>query len=247
MRRICDRGRTKRSCRRFGCCCLCAENIGFACISFIWRRAQALDELRAARAEGLPVSVETCPHYLHFTAEDNRRWGDALQVRAADSKPRKPRKIVAGAARWSDRPCGDGSFSVPSVDEAAGNGKFQDCLGRYCESFRGAAGDVDRRQPQRFYACEISRDGWPKGPRELAGCGSRKGRIAAGYDADLVVFDAGGGIHGRRRNACITGTRFLPYMGEKLRGVVKATYLRGKQVFAEGAFPGEPIGREYRS
>jgi len=31
--------------------------------------AQALDDIRQARAEGLPITVETCPHYLHFAAE----------------------------------------------------------------------------------------------------------------------------------------------------------------------------------
>jgi allantoinase len=36
------------------------------------------------------------------------------------------------------------------------------------------------------------------------------------------------------------------YMGERLRGVVKATYLRGKPVYAAGTFPGEPPGRELR-
>jgi allantoinase len=36
-----------------------------------------------------------------------------------------------------------------------------------------------------------------------------------------------------------------PYLGETLRGVVQATYLRGNPVFAEGKFPGEPGGREY--
>jgi len=35
-----------------------------------------------------------------------------------------------------------------------------------------------------------------------------------------------------------------PYLGEKLRGVVKATYLRGKLVFSNGEFPGEAIGQE---
>ena len=37
-----------------------------------------------------------------------------------------------------------------------------------------------------------------------------------------------------------------PYVGEKLRGVVKATYLRGTPVFVEGKFPVELIGREFR-
>ena len=37
-----------------------------------------------------------------------------------------------------------------------------------------------------------------------------------------------------------------PYMGEKLRGVVLATYLRGKRIYSQGKFPGDPAGREYQ-
>ena len=47
----------------------------------------ALPELRAARSEGLAVSVETCPHYLHFAAEDISDRCDVVQVRAADPEP----------------------------------------------------------------------------------------------------------------------------------------------------------------
>jgi len=36
-----------------------------------------------------------------------------------------------------------------------------------------------------------------------------------------------------------------PYLGEKLRGVVKKTYLRGRPVFDEGRFPGDASGREF--
>jgi allantoinase len=80
-------------------------------------------------------------------------------------------------------------------------------------------------------------------PAELAGFGARKGRIAAGYDADMVVFDP-------EAEFVVTEERLYyrhavsPYLGEKLRGIVKATYLRGKAVFAEGKFLGEPVGRE---
>jgi allantoinase len=82
-----------------------------------------------------------------------------------------------------------------------------------------------------------------EGPAELAGFGSRKGRIAAGYDADFVVFDPGAEF-------VVTEDRLYyrhavsPYLGEKLRGIVKATYLRGKIVFEAGKFPGENLGRE---
>ena len=84
-----------------------------------------------------------------------------------------------------------------------------------------------------------------EGTARLAGCQSRKGRIAAGYDADLVVFDQDTIFQ-------VTPERLhyryplSPYLGETLRGVVKATYLRGRPVFAEGDFPGKPSGREWR-
>jgi len=82
-------------------------------------------------------------------------------------------------------------------------------------------------------------------PATLAGCHKRKGRLAAGYDADFVVFDP-------ESVFVVTEHRLhyrhpvSPYLGETLRGEVKATYLRGQQIFSEGQFPGDPIGKEHR-
>ena len=82
-------------------------------------------------------------------------------------------------------------------------------------------------------------------PARLSGCEKRKGRVAAGYDADFVVFDpeaefvvSENRLHYRHR--------ISPYLGERLRGEVKATYVRGELVFKDGEFPGEPKGREFR-
>jgi allantoinase len=81
-------------------------------------------------------------------------------------------------------------------------------------------------------------------PAKLAGCDSHKGRIAPGYDADLAIFE-------QDAEFVVVPERLYqrhpvsPYQGEKLLGIVKATYLRGKQVFHENTFPGPPIGREY--
>jgi allantoinase len=80
-------------------------------------------------------------------------------------------------------------------------------------------------------------------PARLAGCSARKGRIAEGFDADFVIFEP-------EAEFVVTKDRLLyrhpvsPYLGEKLRGVVKATYLRGQCVFTDGQFCGGPTGRE---
>src|SRR5260370_25811785 len=99
-------------------------------------------------------------------------------------------------------------------------------------------------QRRVFTLVDIAR--WmSEGPARLAGCSARKGRIAVGYDADLVVFDPDADF-------LVTKERLYyrhpvsPYLGQRLRGVVKAAYLRGELVFAQGSFPGEAAGREYR-
>jgi allantoinase len=84
-----------------------------------------------------------------------------------------------------------------------------------------------------------------EGPARLAGCQSRKGRLDKNFDADFVVFDpeaefiaSAEHLHYRHRVS--------PYLGEKLLGVVKATYLRGNCIFADGKFPRTPGGSEFR-
>jgi allantoinase len=84
-----------------------------------------------------------------------------------------------------------------------------------------------------------------EGPAKLAGVAGSKGRIAAGMDADFVVFDSENKFvlkeeHLRYRH------KVSPYLGKPLRGIVRETYLRGECVFAGGGFPGEPRGKEFQ-
>ena len=95
-----------------------------------------------------------------------------------------------------------------------------------------------------FTLADIAR--WmAEGPARLAGCESRKGRIAKGLDADFVVFDPEAEFIATEDRLPYRH-RVSPYLGERLRGVIKATYLRGDCVFADGEYPGEPGGRELR-
>jgi allantoinase len=72
-------------------------------------------------------------------------------------------------------------------------------------------------------------------PARLAGLHSRKGRIAAGYDADLVIFDADATFTVEAASLQHRH-KLTPYAGRTLHGVVRRTLVRGRAAFDAGAF-----------
>jgi len=203
----------------------------------------ALDELRTARSAGLPVTVETCPHYLHLDAETIPD-GATLAKCAPPIRSRDNRETLWQGLRDKtiDLVVTDHSPCPPPMKRLA-EGSFKTAWGGIASLSLALPLMWTEASRRGFTLQDIAR--WMAGqPAKLAGC-ARKGRIAAGYDADFVVLDTDeeftvteDRLHYRHR--------ISPYMGEKLRGVVKATYLRGAPVFVEGGFTGEPRGREWR-
>jgi allantoinase len=206
--------------------------------------SRALPELQAARSEGLAVSVETCPHYLHLAAETISN-GATLCKCAPPIRSRENREAlwqglkdgVIDLVATDHSPC-------PPVMKRVEEGNFKTAWGGISSLSVALPVMWTEAKARGFGLTDIVR--WmAEGPAQLAGCDARKGRIAAGYDADLVVFDPEAEfqvtpelLHFRHPQS--------PYLGETLRGVVKATYLRGRSVFLNGEFPGEPGGREWR-
>jgi len=119
----------------------------------------ALEELRAARSEGLSVSVETCPHYLHLAAETIANGATPSKCAPPIRSRENCEKIVAGTPRGDDRPCGDRPFTMSSRDEAAARRQFPNRVGWYCKLVSRAAADVDRSQQARISHCSISHAG----------------------------------------------------------------------------------------
>jgi allantoinase len=206
---------------------------------------QALDMLRAARAEGEAVTVETCPHYLHLDAE-------TIKDRATQCKCAPPIRGRANREQlWQglkegviDLVVTDHSPCPPAMKRLP-EGNFQSAWGGIASLSVALPVMWTEAQKRGFSMTEIAL--WmAERPAHLAGCDARKGRIAAGYDADLVVFDPEAEFtvtHDQLHQRHVVS----PYLGEKLRGHVKRTYLRGKPVFCDGEFPGDAIGREFVS
>jgi allantoinase len=206
--------------------------------------SKALSELRAARSEGLPVSVETCPHYLRLTAEmiptAATLFKCAPPIRSRENCERLWQGLRDGTI---DLVATDHSPCPPEMKRLA-EGNFRSAWGGIA-SLSVALPVMHTEANKRGFALNDIARWMAEGPAKLAGCEMRKGRIAAGYDADVVVFDPESEFVVSEDRLHYRHT-VSPYLGQKLRGVVKATYLRGRLVFKDGEFLGEPSGRERR-
>jgi allantoinase len=204
--------------------------------------AEALPMLREARAEGLKLTVETCPHYLYFAAETIAD-GSTLLKCAPPIRLEANRRALWGGLR-------DGTIDLIASDHSPCPPEMK---GLAAGSFREAWGGIaslslelpvvwTKAVENGFGLDDVAR--WMSArPAALAGVSARKGRLAAGMDADLVVFSPEGRFTASDHDLYFRH-RVSPYVGERLRGVVSKTYVRGQLVFAHGDFPGEPIGRE---
>jgi allantoinase len=206
--------------------------------------SKALPELCAARSEGLPVSVETCPHYLHLTAEAIPR-GATLFKCAPPIRSRENSERLWQGLR-------DGTIDLVATDHSPCPPKMKGLAEGNFRSAWGGIASLSMALPVMF--TEACKRGFSlsdiaywmaEAPAKLAGCQRRKGRIAAGSDADLVVFDPDAEFVVSKERLHYRHP-VSPYLGERLRGVVNTTYLRGRVVFDHGEFPGKPMGMEYR-
>lgn len=193
--------------------------------------ALALPLLKAAKDIGLPLTAETCPHYLHFTAE-------TIPDGATPFKCAPPIRDAANREQlWKALADGILDFVASDHSPCSPNLKALE-VGDFVAAWGGVSGlqlalpVVWTEASARGHSLvDIVR--WMcAGPARLAGFTGKKGTIAAGADADLVVFDdtatttvTPDNVHHRHK--------VTPYAGERLRGAVHATYLRGRRI-AEG-------------
>ena len=206
--------------------------------------AQALRELQAARAEGLPITVETCPHYLHFAAEEIADGATLLKcappIRGAGNRAALWQGLRAGII---DLIVTDHSPCPPAMKHAD-DGRFDLAWGGIA-SLSVALPVVWTDASRRGFSLDDIARWMSAAPAALAGLNARAGVLQAGREANFVVFDpeaqfvvAPERLHYRHP--------ISPYLGETLRGVVEATYLRGEPVYRTGEFISGARGRELR-
>jgi allantoinase len=196
--------------------------------------------VRAARHAKLPLSAETCPHYLTFASEEipdgATEFKCAPPIRCAEERE----------ALWAG--LGDGSLALVASDhspslpamKARASGDFFAAWGGIASLEISVAATWTGARARGFGVERLA--GWmAAAPARLAGLDARKGAIAVGRDADLVLFEPdatfridGAALH-HRHPLC-------PYDGMELHGAVRRTYLRGETIYDDGRLRGAPFG-----
>jgi len=193
--------------------------------------SEALPMLDAARAAGLPITSETCPHYLTFAAEEIAAGATAFKC-APPIRERDHQKLLwTGLMNGSIQlVASDHSPSLPAMKHLD-SGDFLRAWGGIA-SLQVALPAVWTGASARGASLPQLAEWMCRAPARLAGL-TRKGEIALGYDADLVIWDPEAefmvdAASLQHRHA------ITPYNGRRLRGAIERTYLRGRRVYERG-------------
>ncbi len=205
--------------------------------------AEEIDLLASAAAGGLPITFELTAHHLTFTSQDVEQAGSHLwmspAIREAADRDRMWRAVLDGevatigsdhAPHTRDEKAREGLLAPPGIPGV------QELLAAFHTGLAARMPDADER------AVTVARL-LAAAPADLYGLSLRKGRIRAGGDADLVVFDPAARWTfetGAVRARC----GWSAYAGRTFTGRADVTIRRGEVIWdaASGRF-GTPAGR----
>ncbi|MEU6439575.1 dihydropyrimidinase [Streptomyces sp. NPDC047046] len=203
---------------------------------------EALAEIAAARDTGLPVYGETCPQYL-FLSTDNLAEPDFEGAKYVCSTPLRPREHQA--ALWRGLRTDD--LQVVSTDHCPFCFSGQKELGRgdFSKIPNGMPG-VEHRMDLLHQAVvdgHITRRRWIDlacaAPARMFGLYPRKGTIAPGADADIVIYDP----HAQQVLSADThhmNVDYSAYEGKRVTGRVRTVLSRGVPVLEDREYVGRP-------
>jgi allantoinase len=193
-----------------------------------------------ARARGVDVTCETCPHYLLLDTEDAERLGAAAKcappLRPADERDALWERVLAG------------NVDLIATDHSPSPAALKDTGQDHFAAWGGIpgaqtllvslhdAGVVARGLPvERLAALTAG------APARRFGLAPRKGALAVGADADLALLDPTA-LWTLHRGDLLDRHRLSPFVGRRLRGRVVRTILRGRTIVRDGQLVGGPAG-----
>jgi allantoinase len=205
--------------------------------------AAGIDLVSAAKRRGVPVTAETCPHYLVFNEDDLERLGPVAKcappLRAAAEVEALWERVLDGAVDiiasdhspclWEEKSAGDDNI----FEAWGGISGLQSTLPALMTH-----GVVKRGLSVSALIRMTSSN-----PARIFGLGGKKGDLAPGCDADIVLVDPG--AHSvLAADDLFYRNRHSAYIGSMMGGAVTRTLLRGLTIFADGQImDGAPSGQ----
>lgn len=198
--------------------------------------ADSLAMLRDAKAGGMKITAETCPHYLSFAAEEIPDGATEFKccppIRERDNREQLWNALGEGTI---DMVVSDHSPCPPAM-KLRESGDFLQAWGGI-SSLQLRLPIVWTESKRRGFSLDDVARWVCSAPAKLVGLDGRKGSIAEGYDADLVIWNPtkqfrveAAGLQHRHK--------LTPYEDRVLDGVVEKTFLRGRKIYDNGKFIG---------
>ena len=190
---------------------------------------ESVEAVREAKAKGIRMTVETCPHYLALSVQDMPSLGGCTC-----SPPMRPQRCIEGlweAVRAGEvDTIGSDHSSWPITENTFGGLSG----GQSTLPVLLTEGYHKRGIPLERIAALTSAN-----PAKLYRLDTKKGAIAVGFDADLAIVDLDE-EYVLTREALFDKQKHSPYLGKKFKGAVKYTISRGDVVFENGRITAEP-------
>ena len=200
----------------------------------------ALEMIKEAKADGVRISVETCPHYLSLTAEEVADGATQFKccppIRERANQDELWEGLLSGVI---DQVVSDHSPCTPDL-KRFDEGDFQSAWGGISSLQLGLSILWSAGSARGATLTDIAN--WMSAaPARLVGL-HQKGAIEVGKDADLLEFQPA-------KEFTVTPAELFhrnpvsPYAGKVLQGVVQQTWLRGTLIYQNGALTGAPRGQ----
>jgi allantoinase len=191
--------------------------------------SNSIEQIVKAKQNGLPLTVETGQHYLYFAAEEIKdgqtQFKCAPPIREKENNDKLWQALKDGII---DLVATDHSPSTPDLKELE-TGNFMKGWGGIA-SLQFALPALWTVAKKRNCTLEDVSKWLCEHPAKLIGKEATKGRIAKGYDADIVIWDDGQSFT-VNEEIILHKHKTTPYLNEVLFGLIEQTYLSGEKVF----------------